>query len=153
MPVEFTLGGRGKYVGLVVTVDDADWPEVSKHVWYGHRPPGLLTTYARTTLVGPDGSKRHVSLHNLIMGVRDGLDIDHGDGNGLNNQRGNLEFVTRAENMRRAYRRSDTYLEPRAGHHVKPVRKRLASGEVRTYYYDRRTLERLTEEQVLNRFR
>ena len=46
-------------------------------------------------------------MHRLLMGMKkgDGLEVDHLDGNGLNNQRKNLEVVTRSENRLRGWAR------------------------------------------------
>jgi hypothetical protein len=40
------------------------------------------------------------------------MEIDHVDGNSLNNKRNNLEIVTRQENMYRIYRKQETKKEP-----------------------------------------
>lgn len=38
-------------------------------------------------------------MHQMIMGINDGMDIDHIDGNGLNNSRSNLRVCTHAQNI------------------------------------------------------
>jgi hypothetical protein len=45
------------------------------------------------------GKKRSVILHRVIMGNPAGREIDHINGNGLDNRRSNLRVVTRSENM------------------------------------------------------
>lgn len=58
--------------------------------WYCHRKETV------------GGRRRTVYLHRLIMNPPAGFDVDHLNGNGLDNRRENLEIVTRAENVRRA---------------------------------------------------
>jgi hypothetical protein len=38
-------------------------------------------------------------LHRLLVGASGRMDVDHIDGNGLNNRRSNLRIVTRAQNI------------------------------------------------------
>ena len=38
-------------------------------------------------------------MHVLLMGTRSGLEIDHKDGNGLNNRRSNLRWATPVQNQ------------------------------------------------------
>ena len=40
----------------------------------------------------------HVYLHHFLMGQKDGLEIDHKNGNGLDNRRCNLRFATSMQN-------------------------------------------------------
>ncbi len=47
-----------------------------------------------------DPKRGSIRLHRAIMGEPEGLEVDHIDGDGLNNRRENLRLATRAENMR-----------------------------------------------------
>lgn len=47
-----------------------------------------------------DGEQKTISMHRQIMGVTDNcVDVDHRDGNGLNNQEDNLRACTRSQNL------------------------------------------------------
>jgi len=48
----------------------------------------------------PDGSKKRILIHRLIMNPPKGMEIDHKNGNGLDNRRSNLRICTREENGR-----------------------------------------------------
>lgn len=55
------------------------------------------------------GRRRNMPIHSLValafIGPRPaGLEIDHKDGNRMNNAAANLEYVTPLENIRRAFR-------------------------------------------------
>lgn len=48
---------------------------------------------------GPAGGQRTVRMHRLLMGEPEGLEVDHRDGNGLNNRRDNLRAATKSQNQ------------------------------------------------------
>lgn len=75
--------------GFETIIDDCDYDELSKHKWYpqinGHRK------YA----INGEG----ILMHRLILNAPSGLEVDHIDGNGLNNTRQNLRLCTRSQNQ------------------------------------------------------
>ena len=74
--------------GLVALVDDEDYDELSKYKWsFDGR------SYARRREGGAS-----IRMHIQLMGKIDGLEIDHINGNGLDNRRRNLRRVTHAQN-------------------------------------------------------
>ena len=52
--------------------------------------------YAVTSVRGADGKQKKFKMHNLILGIKY---VDHIDGNGLNNGRGNLRPCTNSQNQ------------------------------------------------------
>jgi hypothetical protein len=88
--------------GRVALVDDDDFEWVNMQgLWSARRQrSGLLYAVRRE-------GRKYFYMHRVIMeivephGIPSGLFIDHKDGNGLNNQRHNLEAVTLIENTRR----------------------------------------------------
>jgi hypothetical protein len=88
------------YGSKSILVDDEDYNAVSIHKWtitrIGH------TFYAHRPIPGPKGKKKYTYLHRFLLDHPEkGLDVDHEDGNGLNNQRSNLRTCTHAENIRK----------------------------------------------------
>lgn len=81
--------------GLVATIDDADYEAVSQYLWHAQKSSKF---YAKSRI-----NKRIVGLHNFIMGC---ADIDHIDGNGLNNCRSNLRLATQSQNNANQFKRS-----------------------------------------------
>lgn len=80
--------------GFAAMVDDTDFERISKLSWrVSANKPGF---YAQTNV--RRGSRQHtLMMHQFIMGP--GSDIDHRDGNGLNNQRNNLRRCNDSQNQ------------------------------------------------------
>jgi hypothetical protein len=57
--------------------------------------------------VRQNGKSRRIYMHRAIMGAAKGQQVDHIDGDGLNNCRYNLRLATAAENQHNARRRID----------------------------------------------
>ena len=82
----------------VVHIDDEDAGLVGGYRWTLLR--GRRTTYALGSR--PRQGGRNVLMHRLILGVQAqgrGLQVDHADGDGLNNRRRNLRLCTPAQNL------------------------------------------------------
>ncbi|OGP87137.1 MAG: hypothetical protein A2031_07995 [Deltaproteobacteria bacterium RBG_19FT_COMBO_43_11] len=84
--------------GKVALVDDSDFEVLNMHKWCALK--GKRTFYAcRRVGLKEEGSRKIILMHVAIMGEPlSCLMSDHKDGNGLNNQRNNLRFVTNRQN-------------------------------------------------------
>lgn len=82
--------------GKVVIVDEVDYQELSAYNWHVHRDGKRW--YAISRQRTPKGGSHQIRMHRLIMNAPDGVDVDHIDGNGLNNTRMNLRLATRSQN-------------------------------------------------------
>ena len=84
--------------GKVALVDDEDYEELSKYRWvsYKRKHNGL---YHAGRKIYKNGDVTTIWMHREIMCPPVGLEIDHKDGNGLNNQRSNLRFATKIQNQ------------------------------------------------------
>lgn len=78
--------------GQFAMVDDMDFEELSKLKWRFSRG------YAVRWSIKIQGPKRMIYMHALIMSPPEGNEVDHKDGNGLNNQRDNLRNCTHTKN-------------------------------------------------------
>lgn len=83
--------------GLVAIVDDEDYAEFSKFKWFAHK-----SGYAVRKVPHPSKPRKgaliwmHRSIFNLPLG--DKREVDHFDGNRLNNMRSNLRVCNRSQN-------------------------------------------------------
>jgi HNH endonuclease/AP2 domain len=85
-----------------VLVDDEDFDRVVKYKWRERSHRRTSYAYALVDIrddVNEFYGTLHMQLHCYIMRSPKGSIVDHIDGNGLNNQRTNLRFVTHAQNM------------------------------------------------------
>ena len=91
--------------GYEAVIDAVDVPLVDGFNWYAHealRSDGTLrTVYAIRDATDRRGRRKRVALHRIISGYST-LDVDHKDGDGLNNCRSNLRAATRAQNIHNA---------------------------------------------------
>ena len=90
--------------GLFVIVDDADYEWLADFRWTAlfHTSAFVCKAYAVTTAPGNRtalrGHRRTALMHRMITGAPDGLEVDHINGEGLDNRRVNLRICTRAQN-------------------------------------------------------
>jgi hypothetical protein len=83
--------------GHVVQVDEEDLPELSRHRWtYVPRSCGH-GAYAARWITQEDGRRKTLYMHRQLMGEPP-EEVDHEDGDGLNNQRHNLRCASRSQN-------------------------------------------------------
>ena len=83
--------------GFNALIDNDDWPLVSRHRW--HAKVRGNTVYAGTNVRIQADEYQWTALHTLLMQPPPELEIDHIDGNGLNNTRSNLRCCQHNKNM------------------------------------------------------
>ena len=77
--------------GMVALIDDADVPLVQGYKWHAIRSRPKNSWYAKSWISG-----KVVSMHKLLLPGH--KEIDHKNGNGLDNQRHNIRPATHAQN-------------------------------------------------------
>lgn len=84
----------------VALVDDEDYDKVSRVKWSLNSGGGRFHLYAIHGF-RVNGVSRILSMHRYIIGPENaqGLDVDHINGNSLDNRRSNLRVCTRSVNL------------------------------------------------------
>ena len=72
----------------IAFIDDEDFEEISKYKWNLFKC--LNTFYAR--------NRDKTRMHRIIMNAKKGEQVDHIDGDGLNNQKNNLRIASYSQN-------------------------------------------------------
>ena len=81
----------------VALVDDRDFEYLSQFKWYAAKSGS--TFYAKRDTHLTNGKRIVIYMHREILNVPKGMETDHIDHFGLNNQRMNLRICTRQENQ------------------------------------------------------
>lgn len=93
--VSIPLSSR-KYPGLFAIVDEEDCEIVSRYRWRAKQINGHY--YAYTTVVHASGKRADLPMHRLLTDAPSGVDVDHEDGDGLNNMRTNIRHASKSQN-------------------------------------------------------
>lgn len=84
--------------GYFALVDAEDLSLVGQQRWYARITP--RNVYALANRSRKERKTTKIIMHRVITGARKGIEVDHIDGNGLNNTRENLRLCTRKQNAR-----------------------------------------------------
>lgn len=103
-------------------VDDADFNMLSSYSWIYCKDKH--TAYAHTSVKG-----KTVKMHRMIMGQPKGMQIDHENRNGLDNQRSNLRICTQSQNQANCKVKSNS----KSG--IKGVHQRSDNGRWRAHAF------------------
>lgn len=112
--------------GMFTVVDDDDFDRVKDYNWQ-HRSRKGAPSYVGCTK-SKNKIKRWIHLHRLIMNCPENMEVDHIDGDGLNNCKSNLRICTHRENIlnRSVNKRKDNSMKG-VGLHEGRWRSRIAS--------------------------
>lgn len=101
--VDFFIGVAMKQIKLTrgkwAMVDDSDYESLSQFKWYAKR--GAHTYYAvrEKYIVGQRLHPKRLRMHRVVIGASPDMQVDHINGDGLDNRRVNLRECTNAENQ------------------------------------------------------
>jgi hypothetical protein len=96
--------------GYKALVDDNDYDWLSQWKWHccdkSETSPRYAARCEYLGMVDGKPKNKHVSMHRVITGAKRGLEVDHINGNGIDNRRDNLRVCTRKQNSRNVSGRS-----------------------------------------------
>jgi hypothetical protein len=81
--------------GLLVKVDNSDYPSMSRHPWFALPKPD-----GRVYAIGKNGGCKMVRMHRVIVGAASNQIVDHINGDSLDNRRCNLRVTDASGNAR-----------------------------------------------------
>jgi len=85
--------------GKMALVDDEDYEYLNQWKWYAHCRKNSNIFYAcRWDKSRKEHPRKIIRMHRFILQPTKNLQVDHIDGNGLNNQRSNLRLCTGQQN-------------------------------------------------------
>ena len=95
------LGGHknGSRIRGYVIVDDEDFERLNKYSWCLFSSSRHFINYASRG-IRKNGKTKGVSMHRFILNAPKGMEVDHINGNGLDNRKENIRICSHAENMR-----------------------------------------------------
>jgi hypothetical protein len=84
----------------IALVDDDIYELIKVYKWHTMKNYNIFYAARNTSRKDdPQNKQYHIYLHHLVVGKPPkGMDVDHIDGNGLNNQRSNLRVVLHRKN-------------------------------------------------------
>jgi hypothetical protein len=85
--------------GIEVIIDDHLFEELSKLKWYQ-----IKTGYVYSTK-RVDGKQKNTYIHRLITNAPKGMEVNHINGNKLDNRLENLELLTKSDHINATWRR------------------------------------------------
>ena len=81
--------------GYEALIDDEDWDKIKDFAWHiNKRGTNLYVVSSKFK----NGKRENYKLHRLLLSAPPGMQVDHIDGNSLNNHKSNLRLCTNQQN-------------------------------------------------------
>lgn len=96
--------------GKIAIIDDEDFDRVSRFKWYYRGRYGDRANeqgYALRTVREPGKKQTTISLQRFVMNKPEGFEVDHINGDRLDNRKSNLRLATKSENSHNSQKRKN----------------------------------------------
>ena len=125
--------------GKFALVDDDMFEYLNQWKWFAYQ--GKYGKWYARRNEGKRPFRRIIHMHRVVSNTSDGMETDHRDGDGLNNQRYNLRDSTHSQNIANITKRSDNTSGYKGVHWHKHRKKwasqiRVAGKKISLGYYD-----------------
>lgn len=110
-----------------VIVDLEDLDRCLQYKWHVHK--GHRTNYASTK----SKERKELYLHRLVTGYEGNLDIDHINGNGLDNRKKNLRICSRSRNIMNLHRKYQGVRKMESGRYRAVIKHNYKNIYIGTY--------------------
>lgn len=107
--------------GYAAIVDDEDFDYLAQWRWTSDVGKHAIYAVRKETL--DNGTTRKVLMHRVIINAPDDLQVDHKNGDGIDNRRCNLRLATLSQNRQNAKLRKDNCVGSKGVHFDKQHRK------------------------------
>jgi len=88
-------------------VDDEDYDCLNEHRWCAQKHVTKKFYVVRSSPRDSNVKRKHIYMHRVITNAPKGMDVDHINGNPLDNRKDNLRVCTRQQNCMNRRQRSD----------------------------------------------
>ncbi len=95
--------------GQVTLVDDGDFEDLNRWKWYASKDLARAEggQFDARRMIRIDGKRRSLYMHRYLMNPTKDQQVDHIDGNPLNNQKSNLRLCAAYQNQHNVGKRRD----------------------------------------------
>lgn len=118
--------------GYFVEIDDDDYCKIAGKKWTARinkRSDKTKRVYAYRQ-ERKNGISTMIYMHRLLMGFPANMDVDHIDGNTLNNKKSNLQICSRSKNISKSKSHIDRKYDLPKGIEYRPNRKNKYSARI-----------------------
>lgn len=86
--------------GQYALVDDEDFERLNSHAWYASFQSSNGKYFAESHTCGRELASPTRKMHRILTNAPQGMEVDHINGNSLDNRKSNLRVCSKSENMR-----------------------------------------------------